>query len=143
MNITQHFTWSDALRLPSWNVEHIPSASERENLLKLFNKLELVRAHLGGHSINVHCAIRPILNNPSSPFHGQDYNSKVGGAKASAHITGCAVDFDVSGMSCDEVRAKLLPKLEEFGLRMENNGVGSSWIHLDVMQPCPNRYFKP
>lgn len=142
MNITPHFTSHDSLYLPSWNVEHIPTEVEKSNLLITFQKLELIRDFLGGKPVNVHCALRPILNNPTSSYHSQDYNQFVGGSKNSAHKIGKAIDFHVVGISCDEVRAKLLPKLEEFNIRIENNP-GSTWVHFDTFPPNPNRFFKP
>ena len=139
-----HFTLHSALFLPSWNVTHNPTQQELANLTSIFQKLELVRSFLGNNPINVHCAIRPILNNPTSSYNGQDYNLKCGGAPHSAHKVGLAVDFDVSGLSCDDVRSALLPKLEEWGLRMEDKPK-SSWTHLDCapVPPGGHRYFLP
>ncbi len=147
MNIPgcSHFTLRDALLLPSWGVQHTPSPSEMANLIKTFQKLEQIRMFLGGNAINVHCAIRPILNCPGSPHHGESYNSFVGGATHSAHIVGLAVDWSPVGLSCDDAKALLLPKLEEFNVRMEDNGAGANWVHCDLapVPPGGNRFFKP
>lgn len=137
-----HFTWHDALFLPSWKTHHTPSQDEIDNLTRVFQKLEVIRDFLGC-PINVHCAIRPILNNPSSPHNGEDYNQLVGGASHSAHRVGLAVDWNPVGMTCDEGKAKLMAKLQEFDIRMENNGQGASWIHIDLIPAHPNRYFIP
>ncbi len=95
-----------------------------------------------GVSINVHVWIRPILNNPVSKYHGQDYNKLVGGATHSAHIDGSAVDWDAQGFACDDVRSKLLSKLDEFNIRVEDKPQ-SNWVHCDIYPPRPNRYFIP
>lgn len=140
--ITDHFTVHDACYLPSWGVLHSPSTSEIDNLLKIFQKMEQIRSFLGDKAINVHCAIRPILNAPGNSHNGECYNDFVEGASQSAHKIGLAVDFDVVGLSCDEVRAKLMCKLAEFNIRMENKPL-SNWVHCDNAPPKPNRYFVP
>jgi hypothetical protein len=141
-----HFTHRDALWLPQWN--RLANASDglndtvMANLIVVFQKLERIREFLGS-SIAVHCAYRPKL-----------YNAAVRGAKASAHITGQAVDWSPSegGMShniqsCAVARGLILTgrKLEELGLRMEDAGIGSNWVHVDIkpVPPGGNRFFKP
>jgi uncharacterized protein YcbK (DUF882 family) len=64
----------------------------------------------------------------------------------SMHLKGRAVDFVVKGMSCDDFKKKMLDeaKLDEWNLRMEDNGLGANWIHLDDKAPGPSgRFFKP
>lgn len=133
-----HFTWAEALWLPSWKCYHIPSEEEKDNLIKVFQKMELIRNYLDS-PINIHVAIRPILNNPTSNYHGQDYNILVSGAPNSAHKIGAAVDWHPIKMSCDEAKAKLISQLKDFDIRLEKDT--TSWIHIDILQPNPNRYF--
>ncbi len=103
---------------------------------------ELVRKYFNKPVI-IHCWIRPkVVNCVTSPHNGQDYNKLVGGATHSWHCVGKAVDFHVDGFGCDEVRAALVSKLEQWGLRMEKN-VGSNWVHLDIGIVTTTRYFKP
>ena len=93
--------------------------------------------------IDVHVWLRPVLNAPDHPRHGQDYNRFIGGAKGSAHRIGSAMDWSSKTVgSCDVIRAKLEKKLEELGLRMEKLP-GSGWIHNDNMPVVYARYFKP
>lgn len=141
--ISKYFTVKEALWLPSWQVMHIPSDEEKANILAHAEKMDLVREFLGA-PMHVHCWIRPVLNNPQSSYHGQDYNQLVHGAKGSVHISGSAVDYDAAGLVCDDVRAKLEPKLEEFGLRMERMP-GSNWVHNDSKEVLPghDRFFNP
>lgn len=133
-----HFTWREALWLPSWNrmAEESDGLTDeiKQNLISSFQWMETVRSYFD-KPINVHVAYRPVA-----------YNQQIGGALHSQHSVGCAVDFDVVGMSCDEVRAKILDegKLDEWNLRMEDNGMGAGWIHLDSRAPGPGgRFFKP
>ena len=139
--ISKHFTFKEALWLPSWS----RMASEIDGLdinvihrLKhLFNALDAVRDHFNA-PIRVHCAYRP-----------KDYNELVKGAKASAHLAdrdlNAAVDFDVKGMDCKTAITRILNSnlLDTLKLRMENNGINPVWIHLDTKPAAKERYFIP
>ena len=128
--ISVHFKVREALWLPSWQVLHIPSDEEKENIAQHAEKMDLIRDFLGA-PLHVHCWIRPgALNNPDSDHNGEDYNAFVKGARNSSHKSGKAVDYDAAGLNCDDVRAKLEPKLVEFGLRMEKMP-GGNWVHND------------
>lgn len=134
--LTQYFTVKDALWLPTWNRLAIAKdglgPTQQANLSMLMVVMDKVRAFLA-KPIIVHVSFRPYA-----------YNKLIGGALNSSHVEGKACDFHVAGMTCDAVRAALLPKLEEWGLRMENLP-GSSWVHLDT-RPVPKggtRFFKP
>jgi hypothetical protein len=139
--ISKHFTVKEALWLPSWQVMHIPSEEEKSNILEQAKKMDMVRDFLSV-GLNVHCWLRPVLNNPTSLHHGQDYNAFVKGAKNSAHKIGKATDYDAQGLNCDNVRAELEPKLEEFGIRMERLD-HSNWVHNDCAPVIAKRYFVP
>lgn len=150
----QHFCTSDALYLPKWNrlaneADGLTDDS-KTGLTSLFQKLDQIRDLLGVPII-VHCAFRP-----------SKYNLLVCGAENSAHIARmilvdgkkyyiAAVDFHPLfsgleiGAQCDKARKLIEPELENLGLRMEDNPLGSPWIHLDS-RPVPNggnRVFKP
>ena len=60
----------------------------------------------------------------------------------SAHVLGCAVDFDVEGMSANEVRDWLVKNQDKlpFKIRLERklNGKYISWSHLDVYSNSKN-----
>lgn len=141
--VSKYFTVHEALYLPSWKVLHIPSAEEKTNIVIHAKNMDKVRDFLEAPMV-VHVWIRPILNNPTSSYHGQNYNAFVKGAANSCHKIGLATDYHAIGMSCDEVRAKLDPKLEEFQMRMEKLP-GSTWVHNDSKELLPggNRFFIP
>ncbi len=132
--VSKFFTVKECLWLPTW--KRCADASDglddtvKANLKDLCGKLDKVREFLG-KPIMVHVTYRP-----------EKYNALIGGAKNSTHKFGKAMDFHVTGLPCDEVRKLLLPKLADFGLRMEDLP-GSGWIHLDTSEPKPNRFFKP
>ena len=142
--ISKHFTWKEALLLPSWGVYHNPTQEEVNNIIKMAKKMDAVR-DLIGKPIKIHCWIRPVVANcPGSPHHGENYNAAAGStATRSAHIMGKAVDWSC-GDNCDDVRDILEPNLEMWGLRMERKP-GSNWVHLDCadVPPGGHRYFIP
>lgn len=53
------------------------------------------------------------------------------GAKRSAHKTGEAIDFDVQGMTADEVRAWLVNNKDRLPHPIRIEAVGC-WVHVDV-----------
>lgn len=138
--ISKHFTVGEALYLPKWDCYHIPSDDEKEAIVRHAANMDRVREELGVPCV-VHCWIRPgSANCPESSHHGEDYNALCGGAKASRHMKGDATDYHPVGMTCDEARSKLEPKLEEFDMRMEK-APGTNWVHNDSGPVISNRYF--
>jgi hypothetical protein len=144
--ISRYFTVKDAIFLPRWNRLATESDGLTEDakagLVDLFQKMDLVREFLGV-AIWVHVSFRPI-----------EYNELIGGANDSAHVARsievdekkvfiAAVDwsahiFDHIGESdCDKIRELLRPRLVQFGLRMEENPPGSTWVHTDTRPVLP------
>lgn len=147
--ISQHFKVREVLLLPQWNrlaaeADGVTDDAKKA-LVSLFEKMDAVRDFIG-LPIVVHCA-----------FRSPDYNKLVHGAPDSCHIARiengamlAAVDWhavvigETQGGGCDTLRSSLEPKLEEWGMRMENNGYGAAWIHLDTKPiGSGSRYFKP
>jgi len=140
--VTTNFTVKDCLFLPKWN--RLANESDgltqkiKDNLINTCAKLEVIRAFLGNKPIIVHCMFRPPL-----------YNKLVKGATKSTHLLGMGADWHLAGKSdtegCDDIRAMLVPRLEEFGIRMEDisDKIERNWVHIDTKPPSPNRYFKP
>jgi len=133
--ITEHFSVKEALWLNRLGrmatVEDGLTDSCKSNLIDLFHRMEKVREYLNNPAIIVTSSFRP-----------QTYNQVVGGAPASAHLYGMAVDWQIAGQNCDYLRSLLVPKLEEWGMRCENTQ-GTDWVHLDTMGVTNLRFFKP
>lgn len=150
--ITEHFTVHEALWLPSIEVYHKPTYTEKANIVKLASQMEQVRSILG-KPIHVHCWIRPTSVDVSHPLNvggikldGFNYNKHVGGADNSMHIYGRACDFHVDGnetiAQCKAIRLLILPYLNKFNIRMENKE--GNWIHIDNKEiKRGNRFFIP
>ena len=144
--ISKHFTVHEATFLPSWRIYHLPSDEEKEEILKLAKKMDIIR-DMFGKAISVHVWMRPkSVNCESSSKHGKDYNVFIGSRSTkSGHIFGQAVDFHVDGFigvdGCNLARVEIEPKLEELDLRMED--IQGGWIHLDTKPVGHKRFFKP
>lgn len=148
----KHFTWKEALWLP----EEKRAVSEQEltdevrgNLVRTFQWMDKVREWVG-RPITVTIALRTMQ------YHLDLYARINAKRKAqglpelkvpmgSLHLVGRAVDFVVKGMTCDEFKQKVRDEgmLDKWNLRMEDNGEGAPWIHLDDREPGPSgREFK-
>lgn len=143
--VSKYFTVKETTYLPSWGISHIPSEEEKKNIVALALIMDKVR-ELINLPIGVHVWMRPgSVNCPGSQYHGQDYNAFIKGAKRSPHKQGQGIDWSAKGLTCDEIRKKLEPKLEELGLRMEDLP-GSNWVHNDTYPASVSggrRFFKP
>lgn len=159
--ISKFFTVHDAVYLPSWESYHRPSEEEKARIVFVAKKMDAIREFLN-QPIAVHVWCRPAKASiPGSKWDGRNYNRYVYETFVwkhlseerrqqmkepnSAHVTGEGVDWSVVGKrdakSCAEIRKLLVPKLEEFGIRMEDNA--GAWIHIDVRPVVNRRFFKP
>lgn len=131
--VTEHFTVNDACMLHKWNrLATTDDGIDTDKLLTLCQKMEEIRA-LIGFPLNVHCM-----------FRSPDYNKLIGAPPNDVHSQNLACDFDANPhMSCDDVKSLLLPQLEQLGIRMENNGQGASWVHVDLHPVVHARFFNP
>lgn len=136
--VSNHFTVKEMLWLPSWgrlaNEQDGLTDEIKTNLVNLANQMDIVREYFN-LPIHVHVTYRPV-----------EYNKAIGGALHSYHSMGGAMDFDIVGMSCDDVRKQIVDNnmLETWQMRCEDMLHGN-WIHLDIkpLSPGGNRYFKP
>lgn len=132
--VTAHFSVKDMCFLHQWG--RLATTAEGMDIVKLTtlaNKMEEVRTILGNIPMNSHCGYR-------SPA----YNKLIGANEDDPHSRSEAMDFDcLPALSCDEVKLILEPHLESLGIRMEKNGDGATWVHLDLCPVIHNRYFLP
>ncbi|MFP4009726.1 MAG: D-Ala-D-Ala carboxypeptidase family metallohydrolase, partial [Spirulinaceae cyanobacterium] len=88
-----HFFWREAIH----NGDRIPqSKAHVENILALARRLEEVRDRLGGFPITITSWYRP-----------EPWNSQVGGARFSRHLSGQAVDFIRPGLTGRQMASRL------------------------------------
>lgn len=135
--VTMHFTVRDCLWLNQWsrlaNESDGLTDEHKTNLVTLCNKLEEIRSVLGSPMF-VHSMFRPPR-----------YSLLVGGSATDVHTMGIACDFNPVDFTCDDAKNILLPKLDELNIRLENNGVGADWVHIDTHNLLlgHKRYFLP
>lgn len=147
--ISKYFTVKEAILLREWN--------------RLANESDGLNEHVKSELVRIFTEqmdwIREFLNKPvfiKSAYRPKAYNVAIGGATKSAHMceeSYAAVDFwcdmdgdgDKDGQDCDEIKSKLMPQLEIRGIRMEDNGAGAKWVHIDNKPLIigGNRFFKP
>ena len=76
---------------------------------------------------------RGLRDNMTPIYRDKTLNKKL---YLSGHVLGMAVDFDVKGMTANEVRVWLVDNADSlpFKIRLENklNGKYINWVHLDV-----------
>jgi hypothetical protein len=92
MNLTEHFTLEELTHTDHRQYDNTPNDKELENLKRLAEFLEEVKAALGG---------RPVMVN--SAFRSKQVNDAVGSKDTSQHRIGCAVDIRVPKLTPDEV----------------------------------------
>lgn len=95
MNLTNNFTYeelthSDTAVRNGWL--NFPSDQEKENLVRLANLLEQVKAAVG---------MKPVMVN--SAYRSKRVNDAVGSKDSSQHRIGCAADIRVPGMKPRQV----------------------------------------
>lgn len=130
-HVTSHFTVKDCLMLHSWNrLATEEDGADFEKLIALCDKMEQVRNVLECE-INVHCMFRSQAYNESQKI------KPVG----DVHSMSLACDFDSNGyLTIEQVKAKLLPVLSTYGIRMEKGT--TTWVHIDLHGVGPSgRYF--
>lgn len=143
--ISKHFSFREALYLHTWGRMAGPADGLTHDVLAriawfLRTQMDEVRDWLGA-PINVHCCWRPKLYNQDPRIKGSTHSTHMAlvdyrGKPLFPEEMIAAMDFDVEGFKCDDIRTKLFPQLEIWGLRMEDRP-GSDWVHLDSSPPIP------
>lgn len=116
--MTPHFTLAELTHTDHRTLDNTPNDSERANLQRLAEFLELVKVALGG---------KPVMVN--SAFRSKAVNDAVGSKDTSQHRLGCAADIRVPGMAPDAVcRALIDAQLPYDQLIREFD----AWTHLSI-----------
>ena len=103
-----------------YKINNIPSEEVEKNLILLVeNVLDPLREAWG----------RPIIVN--SGYRSAELNSKIGGAKSSQHLTGCAVDIQTVSDSKEDNK-KLFELVQSLKLPFDQliDESNYSWIHV-------------
>jgi len=118
MLLTPHFSLEELTVTEHREFDNITNSSEINNLKRLAEMLEEVKALLGG---------KPIIVN--SAFRSKQVNDAVGSKDTSQHRVGCAADIRVPGVTPDEVvKAVIASDIGYDQIIREFN----SWTHISV-----------
>ena len=140
--LSEHFRLREFTRSRYADIYNVPPPEAVDNLRRLCQWLEMLREMYLGAYCTTEDEARIIVN---SGYRSQALNRKVGGAKESNHLTGCAVDIRVSGMEqairfmailVDIADTSPLGDFDE--LYIERNSHHAIWLHLAV-RPQGNR----
>jgi len=117
-NLTEHFTLEELTITNHREYDNTPNPDQINNLTRVAELLEQVKALLGG---------KPVMVN--SGYRSPQVNLAVGSKPTSQHCLGCAADIRVPGMTPDQVvqaiKASEIPYdqlIREF----------DSWTHISV-----------
>jgi hypothetical protein len=128
LQITQHFNYREMTRSATGQrlgLKNDPPAELMPNILKVCERLELVRAHYGKPIRVLSCYRSPAVN------------AAVGGSKTSAHRFGLAADFEVEGVANIDVARWCAENIADFDQIIYEFGP-SGWVHMgftDTKQP--------
>ena len=116
--LTPHFSFEELTHTDHRTLDNTPNDSERANLQRLAEFLELVKVALGN---------KPVMVN--SAFRSKAVNDAVGSKDTSQHRVGCAADIRVPGMTPDQVvRALIAAQLPFDQIIREFD----AWTHISV-----------
>jgi len=115
---SKYFIWGEALWLPKMRAYAVPSQEQINNIINLAQALDKVREHYNKPMI-VHSWLRPT-----------EYNKLIGGARASKHVEGLAVDFSIEGLQAGQIQAELEKRKDIWPYRGERGT--PTWVHLDL-----------
>ena len=134
---SKYFKWKELLYLSHW--DRYASASDGlndeiiENLVTIATRVDAVRDFL----------MVPLY--VTSGYRPPAYSKLVGGFETDVHTMGLAIDCTPQGIGCEDARMMIESKLDQFQIRMENNGPNGNWLHFDAYGPLPGhkRFFLP
>jgi zinc D-Ala-D-Ala carboxypeptidase len=128
MQLSKHFSLAEFCVTQS-KLQNVPDKGQLARLQNTAANMELVRAAVGGKVIT-----------PSSVFRSEAVNTEAGGSPTSAHMSGDAVDFNVSGVAKADVLALIITAAIPFDQLIDENKGGKSWIHISFAPALRGEY---
>jgi zinc D-Ala-D-Ala carboxypeptidase len=123
VKLTEHFSLEELTHTDHREYDNTPNDSELENLKRLAEFLEEVKAVLGG---------KPVMIN--SAFRSKAVNDAVGSKDSSQHRVGCAADLKVPGMTPDDVVKAVIASNLGYDqvIREFATPTGGGWTHISI-----------
>jgi len=116
--LTKNFTLEELTHTDHREFDNVPNETEKANLMRLAEFLELVKQLLGG---------APIMVN--SAFRSKKVNDAVGSKDTSQHRVGCAADIRVPGMTPDQVTKAIIGSNLDFDQVIREF---DRWTHVSI-----------
>ena len=116
--LTNHFTLDELTHTDHREFTNEPNETEKANLMRLAEFLELVKQLLGN---------APIMVN--SAFRSKQVNDAVGSKDTSQHRVGCAADIRVPNMTPDQVTKAIIGSNLEFDQVIREF---DRWTHVSI-----------
>ena len=116
--LTNNFTLEELTHTDHREFDNVPNETEKANLMRLAEFLELVKQLLGG---------APIMVN--SAFRSKQINDAVGSKDTSQHRFGCAADIRVPGMTPDQVTKAIIGSNLDFDQVIREF---DKWTHVSI-----------
>lgn len=122
--LSPHFTLGDLVRTSHRTIDNTPGPEEIARLRILCSDfLEYVYSRFGQLWV-------------SSGFRCKKLNDKIGGAKNSAHLYGCAADFvAIKGTKTTEIVRWIAQSGLAFDQVIDEFSSTSNWVHLGMLRP--------
>ena len=117
--ITKNFSYGE-FKCKDKNRTQVPDEF-KPNVETLAKILEKIRTQIGNKGISI-----------TSAYRTEEYNSSIGGAKDSQHLTAKAVDFRASGMSAHELYLNVLYLINTKGIPDGGLGYYDNFVHYDI-----------
>jgi putative chitinase len=124
MQLSEHFSLEELTITNHREFDNTPNDAELENLKRMAEFLEEVRALLG----------KPLLIN--SCYRSEQINNSVGSKSTSQHRVGCATDFRVNGMTPDEVVKAIIASDLNFDQIIREF---DRWTHISIPNSIHNQ----
>jgi hypothetical protein len=123
VKLTEHFSLEELTHTDHREYDNTPNDAELENLKRLAEFLEEVKAVLGG---------KPVMIN--SAFRSKAVNDAVGSKDSSQHRVGCAADLKVPGMTPDDVVKTVIASNLGYDqvIREFATPTGGGWTHISI-----------
>ena len=127
MQLSKNFSLAELTKTDT-GLDNTPSIGQLSRLKNTANNLEVIRAALG----------RPIICD--STFRSLAVNTKVGGAKNSAHLDGDASDIRVPGLTNKDICSIIIKLGIKFDQLIDENKHGVQWVHISFAPALRQQY---
>ena len=124
VQLSDHFTLREMIRTSVRGIDNMPPPECMYTLTQLCNwVLEPIRTRFGALRVN-------------SGYRCAELNTRIGGAKDSAHLYGCAADIEpIEDVQLSDIMRWLAHSGVIFDQVIEEHAASSDWLHIGTLRP--------